>query len=90
MLMPVFSVSVIGLVGASVTLLLRRRRAGPAVVRGLLGAWAGFLVGGALGGVIDVVAGSGVYIAYIGHLGALLGTIWLLRSRSPFSTAATP
>jgi ribose/xylose/arabinose/galactoside ABC-type transport system permease subunit len=83
MLTPTFSVSAIGLVGALAALLLRRQPARSAFGRGLLGAWVGFLLGGVLGVVIYVVTLNGAFVVYLGHLGALLGTIWLLRSREP-------
>lgn len=87
MLMPTFSVSAIGLIGALAALLVRRQPAGAAFGRGLLGAWAGFLLGGVLGVAIDVITHNGVFVVYLGHLGALLGTIWLLASRAPLRLA---
>lgn len=83
MLMPTFSVTAIGLVGALTALLLRVQPLASAFGRGLLGAWVGFLLGGVLGGVIDVITANGIFIAYVGHLGAVVGAVWLLRSRDP-------
>lgn len=75
MLMPTVSVTVIGLVVGLVGLLLNRGRAWRELLRGLVGAWAGFL-GGALAGVImDVMLGTGVFVALVGHGLAVLGAL---------------
>ncbi len=76
MLMPTVSVTVIGLtVGLVGLLLFSRGRAWQELLRGLVGAWAGFL-GGALAGVImDVMLGTGVFVALVGHGLAVLGAL---------------
>lgn len=69
MLIPLISVSLIGLVAGLAGL---TRRA-PAVVlfRCLLAAWMGFAVGAMLGLVVDVLLFGGFWIALIGHIGAV-------------------
>ncbi|MBW9206615.1 hypothetical protein KV102_12505 [Mumia sp. zg.B53] len=82
MLLPLVSVTVIGIVAG---LLLRpsppvRRSRPRGVAVGVLGAWAGFLVLALLGVVVDVVAGTGTYVALLGHAGAVLGAAAASRS----------
>lgn len=76
MLMPTVSVTVIGLtVGVVGLLLFNRGRAWRDLLRGLVGAWLGFL-GGALAGIImDVMLGTGVFVALVGHGLAVLGAL---------------
>src|SRR5690554_4169996 len=76
MLMPTVSVTVIGLtVGVVGLLLFNRGRAWRDLLRGLVGAWLGFL-GGALAGIImDVMLSTGVFVALVGHGLAVLGAL---------------
>lgn len=83
-LFPTVSVTLIGLTAGLISLLLCRGRVWQELVRGLAGAWAGFL-GGALAGVImDIMLGTGVFVALIGHglaaLGALVAVVGLGRT----------
>jgi hypothetical protein len=79
--MPVASVTLIGLFGAVVALASRGWSSRAALGRGLVGAWVGFVVGGTVGLMVDVVSHSGQYVAILGHLGAIVGTASMLRPR---------
>ena len=81
MLMPLVSVTSIGLVAAAVALLLGRRTVLGAGLRGLLGAWGGFVLGAVAGVLVDVLAGNGVYLPIVGHFGAVVGAAWALSRR---------
>ena len=80
MLMPFVSVTVIGLIGGAFVARSRRLDPGGPVGLGVLGAWLGFIGGAIVGVTIDVVAHTGIYVAVLGHLGALAGTALILRS----------
>lgn len=81
MLLPLASVSLIGvLVGASVRPVARPAR--PFALRllvGLVGAWAGFAVLALTGVTVDAIAGTGVWVATLGHLGAVFGAVLAAR-----------
>ena len=83
--MPLVSVTSIGLVAAAVALLLGRRTVLGAGVRGLLGAWGGFVFGAVAGVLVDVLTGNGVYLAIVGHSGAVVGAAWALSRREQSS-----
>lgn len=70
MLIPLVSVSLIGLIAGAAGL---TRRA-PAVVlyRCLLAAWLGFAVGAVLGLVVDVFLFGGFWLGLFGHVGAVM------------------
>ena len=89
MLMPLASVTLIGLLGAVVVVGSHRWSPGVALGRGLLGAWAGFVVGAIVGVAVDVVSHSGVYVAIFGHLAAVIGTASTLRSKRARARPAT-
>lgn len=72
MVMPLLSVTVIGLVVGLVAGGATRRPV-RGVLHGVLGAWAGFAVGGLVGVIVDVVAATGDWLAWLGHGGAVLG-----------------
>lgn len=72
--MPALSVTVIGLLGALVVAVGRRRLSGGAALRGLVGAWLGFGVGALVGVTIDVVTAGGAFVPVLGHTGAVAGT----------------
>jgi hypothetical protein len=55
MLMPVISVTLIGVLGGLVVLVSRRRPPGVALGHGLRGAWTGFVVGAIVGVTVDIV-----------------------------------
>jgi hypothetical protein len=84
MLLPTFSVTIIGLLAGVIALLLGRYRPGPTLLRGLAGAWIGFIVGALVGLIIDVTLQTGVHVAMIGHVAAALGAFGALaRLRTP-------
>ena len=72
MLMPGLSVTLIGLAIAAIAIALRKPVV-PALLWGLLGAWVGFAALGLVGMVVDVVLFNGVYVAILGHIGAVIG-----------------
>ncbi|MGB7448413.1 MAG: hypothetical protein WA892_04720 [Ornithinimicrobium sp.] len=71
MLLPLVSVSLIGLLVGGAFALSHPHRV-TLILWSLLGAWGGFLLGALAGVMIDVIAGTGVWLALIGHLTALL------------------
>ncbi|TWF93858.1 hypothetical protein FHU35_14131 [Saccharopolyspora dendranthemae] len=75
MLMPTFSVTLISLIVVAIVVVTTSAPPGRTLLFGLIGAWAGFAAG-ALGGVlVDVVTGSGSYLAVVGHGVAVLGAV---------------
>lgn len=74
MLMPTLSVTAIG-VAVGLLVVAFRGRPGRVVLWTVLGAWVGFLLGGVLGGVIDVAARSGEGVPILGHLAAGAGAV---------------
>lgn len=80
MFIPLLSVSAIGAAVA-----LRRQGAavgtGPLLGAGLAGAWIGFLLGGAVGVVADVVLFGGFWPVLLGHVGALAMARTTVRNR---------
>ncbi|MGH1562251.1 hypothetical protein [Mumia sp. DW29H23] len=82
MLLPLVSVCVIGVLAG---LLVRpapplRRTLVRRLAVGVVGAWAGFAAFALLGVVVDVLAGTGTYVAVLGHAGAVLGALAAARS----------
>jgi len=81
MLLPLVSVSLIGmLVGLVVGLAVgppasTGRRLALKVAAAVAGAWAGFLVFGLTGVTVDAVAGTGVWVPALGHVGAVFGAV---------------
>jgi outer membrane lipoprotein SlyB len=75
MFIPAISVTFIGLVVG----VLASPRWGlvRGLIRGLGGAWIGFVVGGLLGAIVDVVSGTGIWVAVAGHIGAFAGAVLL-------------
>lgn len=90
MILPTLSVTVIGLIGAAVCVAMRMQSPTSALVRGLAGAWGGFVCGALLGVLIDVVVQTGIWLAIIGHLAALAGTVFAIRIRPRGSRARLP
>lgn len=97
MLLPILSVTVIGLIiGVGVGVAgLRGSRGWPAIARGLIGGWAGFLAGALVGVAVDVVFHTGVWVAVAGHAGAVAGaflavTRFLRQSASTDSGSPAP
>lgn len=78
---PTLSVTLIGLlVGVAVALAggSKDRMTVPAA---LLGAWVGFGVGALLGVILDIVLTTGIWVALIGHVLALVGAAIAVRLR---------
>ena len=73
--MPLLSVTLIGLVVGLASIALGRRDYLSALMLGPAGAWAGFVLCGIPGVMVDVVAGSGVWVAVFGHVGAIGGAL---------------
>ncbi|WP_139025675.1 hypothetical protein [Gordonia neofelifaecis] len=73
--MPTISVTVIGLLAALVFVVFRRTEKAWAVLLGVLGAWAGFVVGAVPGATADIVSGGGWALPTVGHLGAVVGAV---------------
>lgn len=48
---------------------------------GVVGAWAGFFLGGMVGLVIDYASGSGLWLTYLGHAGATAGAVGVSQWR---------
>jgi uncharacterized membrane protein YeaQ/YmgE (transglycosylase-associated protein family) len=46
---------------------------------GVVGAWLGFAVGALIGVAIDVIASTGIYVAIVGHLMAVVGAVVALK-----------
>jgi uncharacterized membrane protein YeaQ/YmgE (transglycosylase-associated protein family) len=74
MLLPTVSVTVIGLIAGPLAVVMGRSRPARALLLGVVGAWAGFVVGALVGVALDVV-GSGTYLAIVGHLMAVIGAV---------------
>ena len=75
MLLPTVSVTVIGLIAGPLAVVIGRSRPARALLLGVVGAWAGFVVGALVGVALDVVVGSGTYLAIVGHLMAVIGAV---------------
>lgn len=75
MLLPAVSVTLIGLVAGLIFTLLRRSKPLVMLLLGVAGAWVGFLVGAVFGIAIDVISQSGVFVAILGHLMAIPGSL---------------
>jgi uncharacterized membrane protein YeaQ/YmgE (transglycosylase-associated protein family) len=78
MLLPTVSVTMIGLIASLIAIGVRRSQPAQGLLLGVVGAWAGFIVGALIGVVIDIVARTGIYVALLGHLGAVVGTVLAL------------
>lgn len=76
--MPALSVTVIGVVIAVAGIIRGKPTAGM-LLRGLLGAWLGFVAGAIPGVVLDVILADGVYVALLGHIVATVGAIVAVR-----------
>jgi hypothetical protein len=70
MVFPVLSVTALGLV-VGLVLGAARHDVLRGAVRSVVAAWLGFAVLGLVGLAIDVVLGTGTWLAWLGHLGAL-------------------
>ena len=75
MLFPIVSVTLIGLIAGLLFAFFRKSRPTLALLLGVSGAWMGFITGAVLGVVVDVIAQTGVFLAIMGHLAAVLGAV---------------
>ncbi len=75
MLMPTFSVTIIGVLAAVVALMWKRSTPGLTVLFALLGAWLGFAGGALVGLAVDIISGGGGFLALIGHTAAAAGAV---------------
>jgi hypothetical protein len=90
MLMPALSVTGIG-IAIAVMAIIRGKPATGALLRGLLGAWLGFVAGAVPGVLLDIVLTNGVYVALLGHVGAAAGAIVAItQSRAVAATRRRP
>ena len=78
MVMPLLSVTLIGLAMAAGVIAWRRDGLVTALLYGVAGAWLGFIVCGVPGLLIDVALGDGKFVAILGHLGAVCGAAFAL------------
>jgi hypothetical protein len=75
MLLPTISVTVIGLIAGLLVVVTGASRPARALLLSVVGAWVGFVVGAIIGVTIDVVVQSGIYLAIVGHLMAVVGAV---------------
>lgn len=80
MLMPFASVTAIGL-AVGLTAAASGRSLGGRLLQGVVTAWIGFLAGAMAGVTVDVVVGTGVWLALLGHAGALAAAAVGLSAR---------
>lgn len=80
MVMPALSVTAIGIVVAVVAM-FGKKPPMATLLRAFVGAWLGFLVGAVPGVVADVISGSGIYVAVVGHIGAAAGALVAVTGR---------
>lgn len=82
MLMPIVSVTVVGLLaglaGATVT-----GERNQSLIRGVVTSWIGFFAGALVGLAIDTAAGTGIWLALFGHAGAIAAASAVLFVRRP-------
>jgi hypothetical protein len=81
MLMPALSVTAIGII-VGVAAIVARKQPKTALVRTIVGAWLGFVAGAVPGIIADVMSGSGVYVAVLGHAGAAVGAVMAVARRT--------
>jgi hypothetical protein len=75
MLLPTLSVTVIGLIAGLLAVVAGGGGRVRALLLGVVGAWAGFVMGAIIGIGIDVVVQSGIYVGIVGHLIAMGGAV---------------
>ncbi|MFI6870622.1 hypothetical protein [Nocardia sp. NPDC050406] len=76
MLVPGFTITLIGLVvGITAGVVLQHGPAARSIAGGLVGAWAGFAAGTAIGWLVDSVLLDGYYAVMLGHALAVLGAL---------------
>ncbi|WP_433462404.1 hypothetical protein [Spirillospora sp. CA-128828] len=80
--MPALSVTLIALVVAAAICRNRRPLARP-LLGALVGAWLGFILGALAGLTVDVITGSGFFLAIVGHAAAVPGAVLGVRRAAP-------
>lgn len=76
MIFPVLSVSLIGLLGFILYMVLNGSHSWKRnIMNFLFAAWGGFVIGAIIGVLVDVIFAKGIYVAVLGHGFALLGVI---------------
>jgi hypothetical protein len=84
--MPTLSVTMIGIVIA-ITGIVRGKPAAGTLLRGIIGAWLGFVAGAVPGVALDVAVTNGVFVAVFGHIGAIVvGVMAVGRAPRPALT----
>jgi hypothetical protein len=81
MIMPLVSVTFIGLTVAVALAAARQRSIPGALGRGIAGAWAGFACGALVGLTADVVLSAGGTLAVVGHYAAIGGAVTAAAKR---------
>lgn len=81
MLMPVLSVTLIGIAAAVAAAVRWQRPFFVSVTLGFAGAWVGFLAGALVGVAIDALLSIGVFVAIIGHAAAAAGAFFAVKVR---------
>jgi hypothetical protein len=76
---PTLSVTLIGLLVGGAVMVVTRSTDRTNLLVGLVGAWVGFAVGALLGLLVDVVLGTGVWVALAGHVLALVAASTAVR-----------
>ena len=80
---PTLSVTLIGLLVGAGMMVVTRNGDWTVLLVGIVGAWVGFGIGALLGVVIDVVLGTGIWVALAGHVLALVGAAISVRLKYP-------
>jgi hypothetical protein len=74
MVMPLISVTAIGVI-VGIVAGAATGKAGHSPIEGVVAAWLGFLAGAILGVLLDILAGTGSMVAWLGHAAALRGAV---------------
>jgi hypothetical protein len=72
--LPLLSVSFIGIVVGVVFAMFARPRTTDGIARALVGSWLGFAAGAIAGGVMGIFTGGGV-VGLLGHAAAIAGAV---------------
>lgn len=75
---PTLSVTLIGLL-LGVGVMLVTKTDWTTVLAGLVGAWVGFAIGAVAGIVADIILGTGIWLALVGHVLAVVGAALAVR-----------
>jgi hypothetical protein len=75
---PTLSVTLIGLLLGVGVMLVTKSDWTTALV-GLIGAWVGFSIGALVGVVLDIIFATGLWVALVGHVLAVVGAALAIR-----------